>query len=379
MTHSFTISSNAKVQTEVFAFEEEQLVLSNNGRFTVNFNKRIRFAANSNGTNNTHAKLTPTNRPSNSPARAASSANDEIEVSLALSSNKKSLIVNPQKELAPSVDYTLTLSGIESEDGMILRTSTISIKGQEKIKTPISNIESGIVKIGSRLTLSSATNGVTIRYTTDGSTPTKSSTAYKNPIEIKGSTVIRAIALKEDMIQSDVATFYYIADLALAAKPPAISNASRSMKVGGSNFTLSVRNNIKGATHQWKSSKPSVASVSNKGVVKALKSGTTTITCTVRAGNRTFTLRSKITVTGPRVRNSTISVKRARRKTIGISNKVAGSKYRYTSSNRKIATVTNKGVVRGVRKGNTTITITITYPTRLKLKRLTIVQKIRVN
>ncbi|MBP6457389.1 MAG: chitobiase/beta-hexosaminidase C-terminal domain-containing protein [Pseudoxanthomonas sp.] len=60
------------------------------------------------------------------------------------------------------------------------------------------------------VTLASATSGSQIRYTTDGSTPTASSTLYQGMITVAASTTIRAIALKSGMGNSPVSTGNYV-------------------------------------------------------------------------------------------------------------------------------------------------------------------------
>ena len=60
------------------------------------------------------------------------------------------------------------------------------------------------------VTLSSLTSGATIRYTTDGSTPTcASGTLYSSALSVSSSQTIKAIACKGDSGASSVASFAY--------------------------------------------------------------------------------------------------------------------------------------------------------------------------
>ncbi|MBR0512036.1 MAG: chitobiase/beta-hexosaminidase C-terminal domain-containing protein, partial [Ruminococcus sp.] len=54
--------------------------------------------------------------------------------------------------------------------------------------------------------------GAAIYYTVDGTEPTTASTAYTAPIAVEKTTTIKAIAVKEGMDNSDVATAKYIID-----------------------------------------------------------------------------------------------------------------------------------------------------------------------
>lgn len=115
----------------------------------------------------------------------------------------------------------------------------------------------------------------------------------------------------------------------------------------------------------YKSSNKKVATVSSKGKIKAVAPGKAAIT--VSSGSR----KVKITVTVPGITNvkSSVSVKRNKTltlkpKTYGISEKVT-----YTSSNTKIATVTSKGKIKGIRKGTAKITIKAgTFKKTVKVK-----------
>ena len=71
--------------------------------------------------------------------------------------------------------------------------------------------EKGGLKHGNvNLQLSCATAGATIRYTTDGSEPTKQSNVYNSSININSNTSIRAKAFADDMLPSAIATHSYI-------------------------------------------------------------------------------------------------------------------------------------------------------------------------
>lgn len=76
-------------------------------------------------------------------------------------------------------------------------------------------------------------------------------------------------------------------------------------KMNVNKYTLSVKNKIKNSTYKWKSSRNSIATVSGKkttgtAVVKAKKSGTAVITCTITKPNKKkIKLTCKVTVKFP--------------------------------------------------------------------------------
>ena len=93
--------------------------------------------------------------------------------------------------------------------------SDVTTKTIYKVATPsIQNTEAGVISI------TTATSDATIYYTTDGSTPTTSSTQYTEPVTITASSVtIKAIAVKDGMINSAVSSESF----AFACATPTIS------------------------------------------------------------------------------------------------------------------------------------------------------------
>jgi hypothetical protein len=74
----------------------------------------------------------------------------------------------------------------------------------EKAVTPVANNTSGSYETSVTVTLTSETEGASIYYTTNGVTPTTSSTRYPGPIVITQSCTLSAIAVAEGMENSTV-------------------------------------------------------------------------------------------------------------------------------------------------------------------------------
>lgn len=108
----------------------------------------------------------------------------------------------------------------------------------------------------------------------------------------------------------------------------------------------------------WKSDKPSVASVNAKGQVTAKKPGTAKITATADGKRATCQITvkkapSKITLSASKKaikRNKTLQLK------VKLPKNTASNKITYSSSNKKVATVSASGKVKGLKKGTATIT-----------------------
>ena len=112
------------------------------------------------------------------------------------------------------------------------------------------------------------------------------------------------------------------------------------------------------------SSAPKVASVDNKGVVTAKKSGRATITVTMQDGAKaqfSVTVKKKAPTASVKLVKSKGKVKVGKKMTIKIGKTVpAKDKIKKCVSNKtKVATVNNKGVVTGKKPGKAVITVTM--------------------
>jgi hypothetical protein len=88
--------------------------------------------------------------------------------------------------------------------------ATVTVNSVQQVATPIASISSGTVNKDTPVTLSTITSGAVIYYTLDGSAPSTSDLQYTQPIIITDNAIIiRAIAIKDGMLNSEIASFAY--------------------------------------------------------------------------------------------------------------------------------------------------------------------------
>lgn len=103
-----------------------------------------------------------------------------------------------------------------------------------QVATPTFTPAPGTYSSAQSVTITSATSGASIRYTTDGSTPsTTSGTLYSGPISVGATTTIRALAYKSGLASSAVTSATYT----IGSTPPPVPNGSRRVYHIGNSVT----------------------------------------------------------------------------------------------------------------------------------------------
>jgi streptogramin lyase len=77
------------------------------------------------------------------------------------------------------------------------------------VATPVFSPAAGTYITGQSVTITCSTSEAAIRYTTDGSEPSESSTSYSAPISVNATTTLKAKAYKTDWVTSEIATAVY--------------------------------------------------------------------------------------------------------------------------------------------------------------------------
>ena len=156
--------------------------------------------------------------PTFSPAAGAVAANTEVTIStttegatIYYTTDGTNPTTSSSIYSAPvSIDAAKTIKAFAVKDGhpdSDIATAAYTIA--EPCATPTFSLGAGEVEKGATVTISTTTDGATIYYTTDGTTPTTSSTAYSSAITINSAMTLKAVAVKDGMANSEVATAAY--------------------------------------------------------------------------------------------------------------------------------------------------------------------------
>ncbi len=105
-----------------------------------------------------------------------------------------------------------------------VKDNVYTVLPAEACKKPVFSLEGGLHTTIQPIEITTETEGATIYYTLDGTEPNENSLVYTEPIHIDEPTTIKAIAMKEGLAKSQVATESYImGDYMINIKPTAKS------------------------------------------------------------------------------------------------------------------------------------------------------------
>ena len=127
-------------------------------------------------------------------------------------------------------NQTITVTYTE---GKVTKTADVTVTVKEKTP-PVEKVAAPVISpngttfIGTQtVTITSATPGAQIYYTTDGSMPSAKSNPYTMPLTIASSCAIKAIAIKDGMEDSAVTTAYftlYVPPIVVPGTTPSVAS-----------------------------------------------------------------------------------------------------------------------------------------------------------
>ncbi|HXO62067.1 MAG TPA: chitobiase/beta-hexosaminidase C-terminal domain-containing protein [Candidatus Acidoferrales bacterium] len=109
-----------------------------------------------------------------------------------------------------TVSSTETIRALATASGMTTsatQSATYTIESQ--VATPTFSPGQGSYPSAQAVSISTTTSGATIYYTTNGTTPTTSSSVYSGPITVSATETLKAIATESGFFNSNVATAAY--------------------------------------------------------------------------------------------------------------------------------------------------------------------------
>ena len=163
-----------------------------------------------------------------------------------------------------TVSASETLQAIAIESGYANSSvASDSYTISSALSTPIFSPAGGSYSSAQTVTISDATPGTTIYYTTNGTTPTTSSTKYSGPITVSTSETLEAIAVESGYTNSTVASAVYAISSTLPSPtfsvPAGIYTSSQSVTISDGTAGATIYYTTNGSTPTTSSTKYSGA------------------------------------------------------------------------------------------------------------------------
>ena len=171
--------------------------------------------------------------------------------------------------------FPITVSGAADSDNYTFSytNGTLTVSEKEPVSTPVFSPASGTTFTSSqKITITCATEGAAIYYTTDGTEPTTASTLYNGAFTITATTTIKAIAVKDGMADSAAATAAYTKRSSSGGSGGTGGGSSRPITPTEPNYPT-----IGGSSKSWSDIAADLAKLANGSEVTIQLNGNTSV------------------------------------------------------------------------------------------------------
>jgi hypothetical protein len=329
------------------------------GPFTVSATETIKaIAISTGGTNSAVAaatytiSLTTAATPTFSPSAGTYTSAQTVTIGDATAGASIYYTTDGSTPTASSTKYTgpVTVGVTETVKAIAIATgftnsavASAAYTIQLPAATPVISVATGTYTAVQKVTITDATAGAAIHYTTDGSTPTASSTTYTGTITVSSSETLKAIAVAAGYSNSTVVTATYTINLAAAATPAFSPAAGTYTSVQ----TVTISDATAGATIYYTTdgSTPTTSSAQYSGAItvnttetiKAMAAATGYSNSAVASATYTINLPAAATPTFSPASGTYTSVQ-----TVSISDATSGASIYYTTDGSTPTTASTK-------------------------------------
>jgi hypothetical protein len=198
-----------------------------------------------------------------------------------------------------------------------------------QVETPTISPNGGSFGSAQNVTLACSTDGAAIYYTTDGTTPTTSSTLYSAPFEVSSTLTVRAFAAKTDYTDSATASAAFVFSTAQVATPTFSPDGATDDET----ITVTISTATSGATIRYTTDGSEPTSGSTQYTAPLSVSSTTTIKARAfksgeadsAVAQATFTLKADSPTFSPDGASSATDI------AVGIATTTSGASIYYTT------------------------------------------------
>lgn len=146
---------------------------------------------------------------------------------------------------ASSVTFTVE-SGSGHNRVSVIKVTYAVAGGNESVSTPNISPNGGAFLDSQEVTITCATDGATIYYTTNGNDPTTSSSVYSAPFTINATTTVKAFAVKSGLDNSAIASATFTKVI-----PMTVAEARAAIDAGTGTQDVYVTGTVSGIVEAW--------------------------------------------------------------------------------------------------------------------------------